>query len=149
MNGSNVEIFLHHIGYLVRDIAEASAYYQDLLLYQVESGIIIDPIQTAKVQFLRQPGGKCWLELVSPTSDTSKLSNALNKGMLLHHLCYEVGDIENACSHFRARGCFPVCAPVVATAFPGRRSAWFMDKRRFLFELLERRQGTLSLQNLF
>lgn len=139
---------LHHAGYLVRDIDAAATHYCDLLGYRKESAVIEDPVQTAKVQFLRQPGAGSWLELISPTSPESKLAAALEKGVLLHHLCYEVADIESACEHFRKKGCFPVCLPVPATAFPGRRIAWFMDKRRFLFELVEEGSGALSRKDL-
>lgn len=145
---TNSPFALHHVGYLVRDIPSAAAYYSDVLDYRIESEIIEDPVQTARVQFLRQPGGNSWLELISPLSAESKLANALNKGVLLHHLCYEVSGMEQACERFRAKGCFPICAPVAATAFPGRRIAWFMDKRRFLFELVEEGTGPLGLKNL-
>lgn len=139
---------LHHVGYLVKDIAAAAEHYCDLLGYRVESAIIEDPGQTAYVQFLRQPGSASWLELIAPNGGQSKLGNALAKGVLLHHLCYEVADMDEACRYFRAKGCFPVGAPLPAAAFEGRRIAWFMDARRFLFELLEEGEGALSLRSL-
>jgi methylmalonyl-CoA/ethylmalonyl-CoA epimerase len=139
---------LHHVGYLVSDIASASAHYCDLLGYQIESGIMEDKAQTAAVQFLRGHGEASWLELISPLSKDSKLTGALEKGVLLHHLCYEVRDIDAACQEFRRKKCFPVSLPVPAVAFGGRRIAWFMDRRRFLFELVESGEGPLSLGSL-
>lgn len=139
---------LHHVGYLVKDIPSAAAYYCELLGYRIESEVIEDAQQTAQVQFLRQGGAASWLELVSPASANSKLTAALQKGVTLHHLCYEVADMEQACHHFRAKGCFPVGEPTPAAAFPGRRIAWFMDTRRLLIELLEKGQGALSLADL-
>ena len=139
---------LHHVGYLVDDVAKVAAHYRDLLGYVIESEPIDDPTQTARVQFLRLPGDEHWLELVAPLTAESKLAAALAKGGGLHHLGYEVEDIERAGEYFRSRKCFMVAAPVVATAFPGRRIAWFMDKRRFLFELVEAGPPPLSRASL-
>src|SRR5256885_17195747 len=79
----------HHIGVLVKNIKKSASDMTSRLGYLIESEIIEDPIQTALVQFLRQPGASTWLELVSPCGETSKLTNALKKGGGLHHLCYE------------------------------------------------------------
>lgn len=139
---------LHHLGYLTGDLAAASAHFHQILGYRIESGVIEDPAQTACVQFLRLPGGTSWLELVSPAGPDSKLSNALRRGDALHHVCYEVDNLESACSAYRDRGCMMVGAPTPAVAFPGRRIAWFMDRRRFLFELVEAGSGPLSLASI-
>ncbi|QYY36185.1 VOC family protein [Ruficoccus sp. ZRK36] len=139
---------LHHTGYLVADIEKAASSYTGLLGYRIESPVIEDPVQTAHVQFLRLPGADSWLELISPASEKSKLSNALSKGGGLHHLCYEVADIEAACAHLRAGGMFPLASPVAAAAFSGRKIAWFMDERRLLIELVEAGEGDLSLASL-
>ena len=80
---------LHHTGLLVRDLPTAAAELVARLGYVVESGVIEDPVQTALVQFLRQPGTSSWLELVTPNGPTSKLSRAVASGGGLHHLCYE------------------------------------------------------------
>jgi methylmalonyl-CoA/ethylmalonyl-CoA epimerase len=137
-------LVLHHVGLLVADVAVAAAHYRDLLGYVIESEAIDDPVQTARVQFLRLPGETHWLELVAPLGPESKLAGALAKGGGLNHMGYEVVDLAAAAAHFRARKCFMVSAPVAAAAFPGRRIAWFMDRRRFLFELVEAGAPPLS-----
>lgn len=139
---------LHHTGLLVKDVAWAAQHYAEVLSYRIESQPIDDPVQTARVQFLRLPGASHWLELVAPLGPGSKLANALTKGGGLHHLCYEVADIVAAVAHFRAAGCMVISEPVPAVAFPGRRIAWLMDRRRFLFELLEAGPGVLGLSTL-
>ena len=63
--------------------------------------IISDPVQTALVKFLRQPGAPNWIELVTPNGPQSKLTAALKKGGGQHHLCYEVSDMARACDHLR------------------------------------------------
>lgn len=136
---------LHHIGFLVPDIAVAAGDFSSRLGYVVDSEIIEDPVQTAYVQFLRQPGANNWLELVTPNGPRSKLLGALQKGGGLHHLCYEVDDMERACVHLRGRSMLMIARPTPAVAFPGRRIAWFMDRSNFLLELLESGEGPLSL----
>ncbi len=139
---------LHHIGYLVADITAAAEHWQHSFGYQVESDVIEDPTQTARVQFLRLPGESHWLELVSPDGSDSKLQNALAKKIRLHHLCYEVENIETVLKSLRQAGLFIVSEPVPAQAFPGRRIAWVMDAGGYLFELVEAGQPPLSSAHL-
>jgi catechol 2,3-dioxygenase-like lactoylglutathione lyase family enzyme len=139
---------LHHLGYLTADLPAAALHFQRTLGYRLESLVIEDTAQTARVQFLRQPGSTSWLELVTPNGRHSKLTNALRRGDGLHHVCYEVMDLELACARYRERGCMMVGAPTPAQAFSGGRIAWFMDDRRFLFELLEAEPGPLSLASI-
>lgn len=145
---STPRLALHHTGLLVQDVALAAQHYAEVLGYRVESEAIDDPVQTARVQFLRLPGAAHWLELVAPLGPESKLANALTKGGGLNHLCYEVADIVAATEHFHAAGCMVISEPVAAVAFPGRRIAWLMDRQRFLFELLEAGSGRLALSTL-
>lgn len=140
---------LHHVGLLVASIEEAARIHSQRYGYLVESEVILDPVQTARVLFLRLPGGGNWLELVSPANDSSKLSNALKKrGEGLHHLCYEVDDIESACTSLREQAQLMLAPPTPATAFLGRRIAWFMDRRGHLTELLEAGDGPFNLASI-
>jgi methylmalonyl-CoA/ethylmalonyl-CoA epimerase len=138
----------HHVGFLVKDITAAARDMSARLGYVAESGVIEDPVQTAIVQFFRQPGTHSWLELITPSGPDSKLTNALKKGGGLHHLCYEVDDIHRACAYLRDQAMFILAEPVPAAAFPGRRIAWLMDRSGFLVELLERGEGLLSLASI-
>jgi len=133
-----MDLMLHHVGVLVKDIAAAAKDYTERLGYELKSGVIHDPRQTAYVQFLRLPGDRVYLELVSPDRATSKLTNALNKGGGLNHVCYATLDIEQTCSQLRAQRLFQISAPVPAVAFNGRRIAWFMGPDQLLMELVER-----------
>jgi len=132
----------------VKDIRRAAQEFTTRLGYVIESDVIEDSIQTARVQFLRQPGAFSWLELVTPAGAQSKLANALNKGGGWHHLCYEIDDLERARVQLRDQALLPLAEPVLAAAFPGRRIAWFMDRTGLLIELLEQGSGPLSLLSL-
>jgi methylmalonyl-CoA/ethylmalonyl-CoA epimerase len=147
-NRASSNFALHHMGYLVADIDAAAQKYVDRFGYCIESEKIEDPVQTAYVQFLRLPSQSSWLELISPNSETSKLTKALSKGGGWHHTCYEVPNIEQACENLRAQGMLTISPPVAATAFPGRKIAWVMDREKFLVELLEAKTGALSLSSL-
>jgi methylmalonyl-CoA/ethylmalonyl-CoA epimerase len=133
-----VTLTLHHVGVLVNDIAQKSAFYTRRLGYEVQSEVIHDRLQTALAQFLKLPGQTTYLELISPDGPDSKLSSALRKGEGLHHLCYGSAQIENDFARLRGEGLVPICDPVPATAFPGRKIAWLVGLDRVLIELVER-----------
>jgi len=129
---------LHHIGIVVKDISQTATTFVAHFGYEVKSAIIHDPTQTAYVQFLQLPGDSVYLELVSPDRSESKLTNALNKGGGLNHICYSTTDIDAICKQLRALGLFLLQAPVPAVAFPGRRIAWLMGQDGIPVELVEK-----------
>ena len=131
-----MKLNLHHVGMLVKKIPQSVAYYVQMG-YELKSEIIHDPIQTAYVQFLKLPADRVYLELISPDRPDGRLSNALQKGGGLNHVCYATEDIEACCVWFRDTGFFPIAEPVAAVAFDGRRVAWFRGPDRLLVELVE------------
>jgi methylmalonyl-CoA/ethylmalonyl-CoA epimerase len=129
---------LHHIGILVPDIAKAAQDFSRRHQYRIASAVYHDAVQTAHVQFLDgDPSGIC-LELVTPDSPNSKLTNALKRGGGLNHLCYFSDNIEEDCAQLRAVGCLILHQPTTATAFFPRRIAWLMGKDGIPIELLEK-----------
>ncbi len=139
---------LHHVGHLVRDVAESAKRFVTRFDYRIESEVIEDPVQTAFVQFLRLPDGRSWLELVMPNGPESKLSRALARGGGLHHVCYEVDALSAACEGLRTDGMLLLAAPEPAVAFGGRPIAWLMDRAGTLVELLEDGPGPLRTHTL-
>jgi methylmalonyl-CoA/ethylmalonyl-CoA epimerase len=139
---------LHHVGIVVVDIRARGAELVTRFGYTAATGIIEDPRQTAFVQFFLQSGGAHWLELVMPNGPGSKLEGALRKGQTLHHLCYEVADIEASATDLRSQSMFMVGAPTPAVAFDGRPIAWFIDRARLLVELVQAGPGALQLSAL-
>lgn len=128
---------LHHIGLLTKDIAKSAAHLCESCGYEIVSEIIEDPIQTASVQFLKLKSSPEFLELISPLGEKSKLQNALKKGVVLHHMCYQTDDIHAALENYKKNGFYVLCEPVDAAAFPFRKIAWVMDFQKNLFELVE------------
>lgn len=139
---------LHHFGFLVEDLAEGADHFANTFGFQVESDRIDDVRQTAGVQFLRLPGAEHWIELVTPLGEGSKLRGALERGVTLHHLCFECSDIDAAQAQLRANGCFPLGPPVPGAAYDGRKIVWMMDRVKGLIELVEAGPGVRSLAGL-
>jgi methylmalonyl-CoA/ethylmalonyl-CoA epimerase len=69
------------------------------------------------------------------------VSRFLKKRAGLHHVCYEIEDLESALQQARGVGFATVSAPAPAVAFGGRRIAWVFSKSGVLMEFLERHQG--------
>jgi methylmalonyl-CoA/ethylmalonyl-CoA epimerase len=132
-----VKPFVHHIGILVKDIAEAAPVYQARFNYRAAGEVVHDPVQTAYVQFLEGDLPGTLVELVMPDGPESKLTNALKKGGGLNHLCYPTETIEQDCRQMRAEGMLLLQPPVAAAAFPGRRIAWLMGRDGIPIELVE------------
>jgi methylmalonyl-CoA epimerase len=96
---------IDHIAIIVRDIAEALAFYRDTLGLAPRE---IKDVQSEQVRIaflpLGGPGGS-EIELIEPTDPASSLSRFLEKrGEGLHHICLQVGDIEVALRDLQAKG---------------------------------------------
>jgi methylmalonyl-CoA/ethylmalonyl-CoA epimerase len=127
---------LHHVGYATPEIAKSRALYEDMGFSAV-TPVFFDPVQKVRVIFFGTGTGVL-VELVEPAEEKSPVSNFLQKrGPGLHHLCYQVSDIERACATMREKGGIITVEPVPAVAFEGRRIA-FVFRREGLIELLER-----------
>lgn len=129
---------LHHLGYVVASVRESSSGFIESLGAKADSAIIHDPLQKVFVQFLRMPAqDEVRIELVSPVGPDSPVRAFLEKGGGLHHICYEVSDLEQAIAEARSRKCLLVRSPKPAAAFDGRRIAWVITPEKLLIEYLE------------
>jgi methylmalonyl-CoA/ethylmalonyl-CoA epimerase len=130
---------LHHVGLIVRSIEESMPRYLRSLGGTWDSQIFHDPIQRVKVAFLQPAlGPQVQIELVEPAGEDSPVRRFLetaNGGM--HHLCYEVKNLEESLKEMRAGGARLVRPPKPAVAFQGRRIAWVLTAENLLIELLE------------
>lgn len=130
---------LHHLGFVVFSISEVAEEFSSTMSARWDGEIIHDPIQRVRVAFFfpfdeRNPV----FELVEPASATSPVSNFLQKRGGLHHVCYEIDDLEAALEDARRAGWGIAATPAPAVAFDRRRIAWVCSKTRLLVELLER-----------
>ncbi|HIP95978.1 MAG TPA: methylmalonyl-CoA epimerase [Anaerolineae bacterium] len=92
---------LDHIGIVVHDIEDARQAYETLGLTVTHVQEV--PNQQVKVAFL--PVGDTEVELVQPTTTDSGVVRFLEKrGEGVHHICFEVEDIEATLADLRAKG---------------------------------------------
>jgi methylmalonyl-CoA/ethylmalonyl-CoA epimerase len=130
---------LHHLGFAVSSISAVAEEFAVSMSARWAGEIIHDPIQRVRVAFFNPVITKNPVfELVEPASEASPVTNFLKKGGGLHHVCYEIDDLESALREARGVGLVIVSYPAPAVAFAGRRIAWVCSKRRLLVELLER-----------
>ena len=130
---------LHHLGFVVASISKAAEQFAISMAVCWDGKVTHDPVQRVRVAFFNPLDARNPVfELVEPASDLSPVSNFLKKGSGLHHVCYEIDDLESGLREAKATGLAIVAAPTPAVAFGGRRIAWVCSRRRLLMELLER-----------
>jgi methylmalonyl-CoA/ethylmalonyl-CoA epimerase len=134
---------LHHVGFIVASIERSMPGFLRSMGGTWDERIFHDPVQKVKVAFLTPGlGSEAQIELVEPASEDSPVRRFLetSKGGM-HHLCYEVGDVDESVRDMRARGARLVRPPKPAVAFGNRRIAWVLTAENLLIELLEAAKG--------
>ena len=93
---------VNHIGIVVRNLEEVIALYRDemgLPLAWIEDV----PEQGVRIAFL--PVGETEIELLEPLDPESGVASYLEKrGESVHHLCFEVEDLDRALDELAAQG---------------------------------------------
>jgi len=134
---------LHHVGFVVPSISDGVEGFRECMGADWDREIFHDPLQKAKVTFLRTPcPSDALIELVEPAGERSPVLQFLQKGGGLHHLCYEVEDLDAHLITMRLKGAVVVRRALPAIAFQNRRIAWALTGQKLLLEFLER--GKLS-----
>jgi len=129
---------LHHVGFVLDSIEENAEFMAASLGATWDGEIIFDPIQNVRVTFLKGSfANETMIELVEPKGPKSPVARTLARGGGLHHLCYEVEDLDSHLNFCRNTGLIVMRKPVPAVAFGGRRIAWVLAKKRLLIEYLE------------
>lgn len=130
---------LHHVGYVVADVEQALPSWMASLGARQVSPVFHDPLQKVKVVFL-QPDSedRVQVELVAPAGEGSPVAPFLTKGGGLHHVCYEVDDLDAHLAVMKARKAVVIRPPKPAVAFEGRRIAWMVTRERLVLEFVER-----------
>lgn len=133
------EVRLHHVGFVVKSIQDSSEAFARSLGANWDGNIIFDPIQNVRVTFLEGASAHdSLIELIEPGGPKSPVSRFLNQGGGLHHLCYEVADMDRHLGFCKTVGTLVIRKPAPAVAFQGRRIAWALTSQKLLVEFLER-----------
>jgi methylmalonyl-CoA/ethylmalonyl-CoA epimerase len=93
---------INHIGIAVKSLEETLPFYRDNLGMPFAG---IEEVAEQKVRVAMLGIGESKIELLEPTSDDSPIAKFLEKnGPGIHHLAYEVEDIEAAIARLKAEG---------------------------------------------
>ena len=86
---------LNHVAIAVPDLARAAALYRDALGAQVSDPVPL-PDHGVTTVFIELPNTK--IELLEPLGENSPIAKFLQRNLAggIHHICYEVDDIEAA-----------------------------------------------------
>lgn len=94
---------LNHVAIAVPDMAAGIALYRDRLGTNVSEPLAL-PDHGVTTVFIDLPNTR--VELLEPLGEDSPITGFLNRNPFggIHHICYEVEDIEAACSRLVADG---------------------------------------------
>ncbi len=96
---------LNHVAIAVPDIEAAAAIYRSTFAMGAKvSKPVPQPDHGVTTVFVELPNTK--IELLEPLGDKSPIANFLKKNPSggIHHVCYEVDDIDAACKQMVAQG---------------------------------------------
>ncbi|MCC7032393.1 MAG: methylmalonyl-CoA epimerase [Acidobacteria bacterium] len=97
-----MKVWIDHVGIAVQDLAQALAFYRDVL------GLHVEPPEEVASQRVRAHFvhlGPSSLELLEATAPDSGIATfAEKRGPGLHHVALRVEDIDAVLAHLRARG---------------------------------------------
>ncbi|MDC8453396.1 MAG: VOC family protein [Candidatus Nitrosotalea sp.] len=113
---------LHHVGIVVNNIQESLGELKRYLSFETTSAIM--PVGSQKVNICLLKIGNPFLELIEPASPDSGISEFAKSGGGIHHLCFEVKDIELELESLAKKGAAILVNPV--KGFDERRIA-FVD----------------------
>jgi methylmalonyl-CoA/ethylmalonyl-CoA epimerase len=123
-----------HVGIAVPDIGAALAFYRDVL------GLDASPPETADgATIVSLPFGESEVELLAPRDIDGPIARFLAKrGAGIHHICYQVADLDAALAACRAAG-YRLVDETPRIGAGGRRIAFVHPKATagILLELTE------------
>ena len=93
---------INHIGIAVQSLEATIPFYRDALSMPFKG---IEEVAEQKVRVAMLQVGESLIELLEPTSSESPIARFLEKnGPGIHHIAYEVADIEAAIAQMLASG---------------------------------------------
>jgi methylmalonyl-CoA/ethylmalonyl-CoA epimerase len=139
---------LNHIGVVVQDVLEIAEELRTLGLKPLTKPEP-DPVQKVTACFMGKEGAEeVHIELLEPTEDRSPIAKFLRKkGGGLHHLCFEVDDIDAATRDLEQKGFKVVSEPVECIGYDrsfnlgkacSTRIAFLMTSNKLLIELIQK-----------
>jgi hypothetical protein len=123
---------LHHIGYVVKDIAQ----YEKNLIFEKKIKELFDPVQNSNMALYLNFTDSL-IELIQPLNEESFTYNFLQKnGSSYHHLCYEIGSESELKELVDSQKLIKVKGPVPAILFDGRMVWFFYSRNKQIVEFV-------------
>jgi methylmalonyl-CoA/ethylmalonyl-CoA epimerase len=130
---------LHHVGIVTDNMEAAIRRHKELFGFVPITKVIDDPIQKVSLVMLSGPeADSIPIELITPLSEDSPVSQILKGKAHLYHLCFLVEDIEGTLRNFRSQGVIIISGPVPAELYEGKRIAFAYTPDKYVVELLEK-----------
>ena len=94
---------INHIALVVPDLDVAAAQWRDMLGADIGTPEILEE-HGVRVVFINSMNSQ--VELMEPYGDTSPITGFLQRNPIggMHHICYEVDDIDVACQSLVSKG---------------------------------------------
>jgi len=131
---------ISHIAIAVENLETAKKAFEILIGNEVE---LVEEVSDQKVRVGMIPVGESRIELAGPTDPSSAISKFIQKrGEGIHHICFEVEDIEKELSRLKASG-FQLIDEQPRLGADGHRIAFIHPRTTggVLVELSERKEG--------
>jgi LAO/AO transport system kinase len=107
--GAGGACVLDHVGVAVRRIADRLPLYRDVLGLALAG---MEEVAGERVRLAFLPAGRTRIELLEPLAGDSPIARFLrSNGEGIHHICFEVGDLDAMVDRFKRAGAAPVGAP--------------------------------------
>lgn len=139
---------LDHIGLVVENIKEFTELLRTIGFHEITEAIPFDTLNVAGSFVKTRDDTDVYIEVLEPTAENSPILNFLKKkGGGLHHLCFEVDDIEKTSQELVDKGLQMVTPPVDCRAYDINlqrgcknvsRIAFFLVSKKLLVELIEK-----------
>ena len=133
---------LHHIGIAVRSLEEGIRFYREVLGFPL---LKREVLKDRGIEIAFFPAGDTQLELIAPLDAQSSFNKSLEKrGEGLHHICFEVEDIERSAEELQGKGLLLV--EWIRPGSDGGRVCFFHPRtcHGVLIELKEKEKNFLS-----
>ncbi|MGI0087556.1 MAG: VOC family protein [Nitrosotalea sp.] len=132
---------LHHIGVVVPNIQDSIGELEKYMHFQSTS--LPTPVGSQKVNVCLLKIGEPFLELIEPASHDSPITEFVSSGGGIHHLCFEVDDIQKELDYMARKGATILVKPV--KGFDERHIAFvdlnMKNTKCGLIELLEAKKS--------
>jgi methylmalonyl-CoA/ethylmalonyl-CoA epimerase len=98
----NSKMKIDHLGIAVRSISDSLKFYTDALGLELEG---TETVESEGVNVALIPVGESRIELLEPVSEDTVIGRFIAKrGEGLHHVCYEVENLEGKIEAMKAQG---------------------------------------------